>query len=631
MKIVTRLGLVALAGVIWVGAASGAAAPKAAGPKIVETGGSVYPQRSYILTLPTPKTLSTSDLKVTENGRAVSGVSIGGQGGAAGTTAVVLAIDASASMEGTPITDAVDAARAFAAQMNPDEQVAIIAFNNGVHVIQPFTSDPSQVSKSLETVPKLAVGTKIYDAIDEALRQIGTTTSPNPSIILLSDGTDVGSVAHRADVLQQLRNSKVRVFSVGLHSKSFSPKTLGDIASASKGTFVEATGPEQLKSIFQSLANQLSREYTVQYQSHANPNARVAVAMRVNGVPGVARSAYKAPPLVIPSVPPYTPSTFERVIQSRYLVFGIAALLAALLGAAVVIAASATKAPLVQRVGDFVSVTGAAAEAARPKSPPRQSLITRFAARTSKSTWSERMAETLELADINADPSTFVLLSVVGTVLVMLVFYAILGPFGLLAGIATPLFIRAYVLSRVAKKRRTFADQLPDNLDVLASALRAGHSLVGALSVVAADATEPSKTEFQRVLSDESFGVQLEDAFKVSVDRMQNQDLDQVALVARLQREMGSNSAEVLDKVIETVRGRMELRRLVRTLTAQGRFSRWILTALPIGIAVVLTLISSSYMSPLFHKTLGQVFLVGAAIMIAIGSWSIGKIVDIRV
>ena len=137
---------------------------------------------------------------------------------------------------------------------------------------------------------------------------------------------------------------------------------------------------------------------------------------------------------------------------------------------------------------------------------------------------------------------------------------------------------------------------------MLASALRAGHSLVGALTVVADDATEPSKTEFRRVLAEEAFGVQLEDAFKVTVERMENQDLDQVALVARLQREMGSNSAEVLDKVIETVRGRMELRRLVRTLTAQGRFSRWILTALPIGIAVVLTLISSTYMHPLFHK-----------------------------
>ena len=83
------------------------------------------------------------------------------------------------------------------------------------------------------------------------------------------------------------------------------------------------------------------------------------------------------------------------------------------------------------------------------------------------------------------------------------------------------------------------------------------------------------------MLAEEQFGVQLEDAFKVVVERMDNQDLDQVALVARLQREVGSNSAEVLDRVIETVRARMELRRLVRTLTAQGRLSRWILTAAP--------------------------------------------------
>ena len=353
------------------------------------------------------------------------------------------------------------------------------------------------------------------------------------------------------------------MFSVGLESKTFSPKTLADIASASKGEYVGASGPEQLKPIFESIGQQLSREYLLQYRSHADPNSHVVVAVRVDGVPGVALSAYTAPPLILKPAPPYTPSTYARVVQSRYLLFGVAALLAAMLGAAVVIAASTEKAPLVQRVGGFVSVAGAAA-AARPKGPPRQSLISRVAASTSKSHWSERLAETLGLADIVAAPSTVVLLSAVGTLLVMLLLFALLGPLGLLAGLATPFFIRALVLSRVEKKRRTFAEQLPDNLDVLASALRAGHSLVGALSVVAADATEPSKTEFRRVLADEAFGVQLEDAFKVSVKRMQNQDLDQVALVARLQREMGSNSAEVLDKVIETVRGRMELRRLVR-------------------------------------------------------------------
>ena len=107
------------------------------------------------------------------------------------------------------------------------------------------------------------------------------------------------------------------------------------------------------------------------------------------------------------------------------------------------------------------------------------------------------------------------------------------------------------------------------------------------------DAAEPSKTEFRRVLTDEQLGIPLEDALKVAIKRMENKDLDQVALVAKLQREMGSNSAEVLDRVVEAVRTRMDLRRLIRSLTAQGRMSRWVLTLLPVGLAVVLTLLST--------------------------------------
>jgi tight adherence protein B len=248
-----------------------------------------------------------------------------------------------------------------------------------------------------------------------------------------------------------------------------------------------------------------------------------------------------------------------------------------------------------------------------------------------ESTWSTRMAETLELAGIEAEPAQVVLFTALGTVLLVFLLGLIVGPIGVIVALGLPLLVRAYIKKRVVRTRRAFAEQLPDNLDVLASALRAGHSLVSGLSVVADDAGEPSKGEFRRVLAEEQFGVQIEDAFKTTVERMENVDLDQVALVARLQREMGSNSAEVLDKVIETVRGRMELRRLVRTLTAQGRLSRWILTLLPIALAIVLTLLAPSYMHPLFHTLAGQLLLILAAIMVAIGSWIIGKIVDIEV
>ncbi len=101
---------------------------------------------------------------------------------------------------------------------------------------------------------------------------------------------------------------------------------------------------------------------------------------------------------------------------------------------------------------------------------------------------------------------------------------------------------------------------MPDNLQVLASALRAGHSFVGALAVVANDAPEPARSEFQRVVGDEQLGVPIDQALHVVVERMESRELEQVALVAALQRETGGNTAEVLDRVTATIRERFELR-----------------------------------------------------------------------
>ena len=110
----------------------------------------------------------------------------------------------------------------------------------------------------------------------------------------------------------------------------------------------------------------------------------------------------------------------------------------------------------------------------------------------------------------------------------------------------------------------------PENLDVLASALRAGHSLAGAMGVVADEAPEPSKREFTRVVTDEQLGIPLDEALEVTAQRMQNTDMDQLAVLALVQREAGGNTAEVLDQVTANIRARMDIRRLVKVLTAQG-------------------------------------------------------------
>ena len=112
---------------------------------------------------------------------------------------------------------------------------------------------------------------------------------------------------------------------------------------------------------------------------------------------------------------------------------------------------------------------------------------------------------------------------------------------------------------------------------------------------------------------------------------MNNRDLDQVAVVALIQRDAGGNAADVIEQVAQNVRIRQELRRLARTLTAQGRMARWILTALPVGLFILLLMINPEYLSPLWETTFGVLAIIISVIMVTIGSMIIKRIVDIKV
>jgi tight adherence protein B len=112
----------------------------------------------------------------------------------------------------------------------------------------------------------------------------------------------------------------------------------------------------------------------------------------------------------------------------------------------------------------------------------------------------------------------------------------------------------------------------------------------------------------------------------VMARRMQSYDAEQLGLVMRLQREAGGNTAEVLDRVAEVIRGRMELRRLVDVLTAQARISRWILTSLPLFVLFALTFSGGDYLQPMFHSVVGKIALVFGAVLVLIGSFWIKQI-----
>ena len=165
---------------------------------------------------------------------------------------------------------------------------------------------------------------------------------------------------------------------------------------------------------------------------------------------------------------------------------------------------------------------------------------------------------------------------------------------------------------------------------MLASALRAGHSLANAMGVVADEAPEPSKREFRRVVTDEQLGIPLDEALEVTAKRMQNPDVDQVAILALVQREAGGNTAEVLDQVTMNIRARMDIRRLVRVLTAQGKFSSVVVALVPVGIFIFLLLVNPSHLDPLFHDTIGQIGMISAVLMTFLGFYIIRRIITIE-
>jgi tight adherence protein B len=630
VKRLAALALVALS------AAAGAGQAQSSSGRIgiAQANGGAFPERSYVLTMPTTALLKASDVEVHENGQPVAGVQLvpAGAGGTAATFGTVLAVDASLSMKGQSIDSAMAAAREFASQRPKSQPLAFVTFNKNVKVALPFTTSESKIGVALDSPPPLALGTRIYDAVVEGVHLLRNEKLDVGSIVLVSDGRDLGSSASLSDATRFARENHVRVFTVGIRSGAFDPTSLRGLANRTGGTYALATH-DQLVGLFQALADQLAqREYLLRYNSLASPQQLVHVSVRVPSVGGAGGITYRSPAL--PAPPPvasYHPSLFSRIASSPITEVIVILLCALLVAFAAAVLFRPRDSGIQRRLSEFVTLASAK-EVGDGAPGGRRSLFLGEAERTLESrSWWTRFEEELEIAQIKTPAIQIVAAAIATTLAAFVIIYLIGGILFALLAFLVPFVFRWYCRRKLLQRRKAFSEQLPDALAIIASALRAGHSLASALSVVVENADDPMKSELQRVIAAEQLGSPLDDALEVTVKRMDNRDLEQLAFVARLQRESGASAAEVIDQVTENVRERFELRRLVNTLTAQGRLSRWIVSLLPVGLLLIILVLNPSYLHPLFHKTSGQVLLVFAALLVCLGSWVIGKIVDIKV
>jgi tight adherence protein B len=167
----------------------------------------------------------------------------------------------------------------------------------------------------------------------------------------------------------------------------------------------------------------------------------------------------------------------------------------------------------------------------------------------------------------------------------------------------------------VDRRSRLFASQLPDVLKLTSSSLRAGFSLLQGLESVTKQVREPSRGELQRVLAEARLGRPLEDALEAAAERIHNRDFTESVLAVRIQQESGGNLAVLFDTLAETMVQRVRMRREVRTLTAEGRLSAYILGLMPPALGVFIFVVNRPYMMVLFHSTAGKVMLVGGLVL----------------
>jgi tight adherence protein B len=243
-----------------------------------------------------------------------------------------------------------------------------------------------------------------------------------------------------------------------------------------------------------------------------------------------------------------------------------------------------------------------------------------------------RTEDALEQADLPLRPPEALFFYFAG-VFVVGIFGLLILPIGLGLGVlAAAAVVPVVLLHRRRRKRlRNFQMQLPDTLSLLAGSMRAGFSFAQGLETVANEAAEPTRRELQRVFTESRLGRPIEDALEDSANRMGSVDLMWAVMAIRIQREVGGNLAELLDTVADTMTQRERIRGEIKALTAEGRFSGWILGIFPIAFAGVLYLVQPNYISVLFEDTDGLMAVAASLVMTGIGFVWLRKILAIEV
>lgn len=547
--------------------------------------------------------------------------------------ALMVVLDVSGSVAGARLDAAQAAARELAQALPEDVAVGLIAVTDTATVRLQPTTDRSALNSATDGLSGDG-NTALYDAValaETTLTAAGFGATSERRVVVLSDGLDTASELELDELTGRLTAARLAVDVVAFQANNAGLDALQEIASAGGGKVLTAPDPTFVTQAFRAVAGGFSVVLSVEAivpPELAGLEKTLVVTLDVGGQPlgtsvpvtfAAAPLVESAPQRRLDWVPSWTMWALGAILLA-----GAVVLVLLLLwpsrgrrSAPGQDASGPTADPLGARQPSLaVTRTALAASAALVRSRGLDSSITL----------------SLDRAGMRLRPHEWVLLRATVAITAGAVLFIALGwfgaPVGLLAGwLGTGL----YRALRADRRATAFAEQLPDGLQLVIGSLRSGFSLPQALDAMVREAPLPLGEEFGRALAEHRLGADLSDALEAAARRAKSDDLGWAVLAVRIQREVGGSLAEVLQTTVDTIRERGRLRRHVRSLSAEGRLSGWVLIALPILLGAFMFTFRGEYLRPLYTEPIGFAMLAVGVALLGIGIFWMWRTVKVEV
>jgi tight adherence protein B len=558
-------------------------------------------------------------------------------------TAIVV-FDTSGSTAGEALESAKDAAQEFVSVVTANGvAVGLVTFSDTAQLVLPPTP---QAAPAIEAIEGLEAGgeTAFYDAVLVAARTLQNIAGQR-SIVVFTDGADTVSQANEQAALNAADAVDATVASVALTTEDMDIAPLQRMAAATGGLFVEVTDVAQLETAFGQLARSITNQYVLTYTSvGAGGEFDLTVQVAVGDEIGTDSVSLLSPrpgggdagePRVV-ELPDAGVLGTSTALYVSLAALGVAVLV--ILAILLVPTGDRRVARTLERGMRAYSRRGEPGKRAGREPATGSGAIGRRAVELVQAVpkpkgYDERLQLQLDRAAWPLRAGEFTTLRVLAVIVGVLIGWGLLGQWLLAAVFAlVGWFLPRLLLGqRVSARQAKFLEQLPDTLQLLAGSLKAGYGILQGIDTIVKETAEPTASEFQRALTEARLGLPLEESLESMADRIGSDDFRWVTVAINIQRRVGGNLAELLDTVASTLREREMVRRQIGVLSAEGKLSAVILTALPVVLAIYMTIVNPDYIGTLFENTVGQIMIAGWIVLIGVGIFWMRRLIDIDV